>query len=236
MRIKNRLWRFLPLIIIILALTAFLLLGGADYISLDTLRQNQNQLKQFVTNHYFLAITGFIILYALLVAISFPGASLLSVFAGFLFGVINGVFSVVIGATIGAVIIFLVTRSAFGSGLASKAVPFLQKFEKGLGQSELSYLFILRLIPVFPFFIVNIAPALLNVKTSNYVLSTFFGIIPGALVYVGVGAGIGDVLSAGEKVDLSGIMFRPTILLPVLGLIILFSIPIIYKSVKQDTK
>ncbi len=227
---KSKLKRFLPLIVIAGGLTAFFALGGPKYISLDALRENQDVLKAFVADNYVLAVGGFILVYALLVAISVPGASLLTIFGGFLFGLVTGTVSVVIGATIGATIIFLVARSALGSGLAARAGPFMQKFEKGLKENELTYLFILRLVPLFPFFIVNIVPALFDVKVRNYVLSTLFGIIPGSLVYVSVGNGIGDALAAGEDVPLTGLMTRPAVILPIIGLILLSLIPIAYKK------
>ncbi|PHQ66581.1 MAG: hypothetical protein COB92_07455 [Robiginitomaculum sp.] len=227
---KSKLKRFLPLIIIVAALTAFFVFGGPKYISLDSLRDNQEFLKAFVANNYILAVVGFIVIYAILVAISVPGASFLSIFAGFLFGLTTGVPAVIVGATIGATILFLVVRSAFGAGLAAKAGPFMKKFEKGLKENELSYLFILRLVPLFPFFIVNIVPPLFDVKLRNYVLTTFLGIIPGSLVYVSVGNGIGDALSAGQDVPLSGLMFRPAVILPIVGLILLSMIPVVYKK------
>ncbi len=227
---KSKLKRFLPLVVIVAALTAFILLGGPKYINLDSLRDNQEFLKAFVANNYLLAVVGFVVIYAILVAISVPGAGFLSIFAGFLFGLTTGVPAVIIGATIGATILFLVVRSAFGAGLAAKAGPFMAKFEKGLKENELSYLFILRLVPIFPFFIVNIVPPLFDVKLRNYVLTTFLGIIPGSFVYVSVGNGIGDALSAGQDVPLSGLMFRPAVILPILGLMLLSMIPIVYKK------
>ncbi len=222
--------RFAPLAVIILALAAFFAMGGPKYVSLEALRENQELLKTFVAEHYVLAVGGFVLLYAALVAISFPGAGFLSIFSGFLFGIITGTIAVVVGATIGATLIFLIARSAFGTSLATKAGPFMQKFEKGLKENELSYLFILRLVPVFPFFIVNIVPALFDVKLRNYVLSTLFGIIPGSLVYVSVGNGIGDALRAGQDVPLSGLMLRPAVILPILGLMALSMIPVLYKK------
>ncbi|MCF6219546.1 MAG: TVP38/TMEM64 family protein [Robiginitomaculum sp.] len=230
---KSKLKRFLPLAIIAAALTAFIALGGPKYINLDSLRDNQEFLKAFVADNYLLAVVGFVAIYAILVAISVPGAGFLSIFAGFLFGLTTGVPAVIIGATIGATIIFLVARSALGSGLAAKAGPFMAKFEKGLKENELSYLFILRLVPIFPFFIVNIVPALFDVKVRNYVLTTFFGIIPGSFVYVSVGNGIGDALSAGQDVPLSGLMFRPAVILPILGLMLLSMIPVVYKKLSN---
>jgi len=227
---KSKLKRFLPLIVIAAGLGGFFALGGPKYISLDALRENQDVLKAFVAENFVLAVLGFILIYAALVAISVPGAGFLSIFSGFLFGIATGTFAAVTAATIGATIIFLVARSALGTGLAARAGPFMQKFEKGLKENELSYLFILRLVPIFPFFIVNIVPALFDVKVRNYVLSTMFGIIPGGLVYVSVGNGIGDALAAGQDVPLTGLMTRPAVILPILGLILLSLIPIAYKK------
>ena len=231
---RSKVKRFLPLAVIAIALGAFFAFGGPKYISLDSLRDNQDFLKTLVADHAVLAVPGFIVLYATLVSISFPGASFLSIFAGFLFGVVTGTFAVVIGATIGATLIFLIARSALGAGLAAKAGPFMKKFEQGLKENELSYLFILRLVPIFPFFIVNVVPALFDVKTRNYILATLFGIIPGALVYVSVGNGIGDALAAGADVPLKGLMFRPAVILPILGLMLLSLIPVFYKKIKKS--
>ncbi len=226
---KSALKRFAPLGIAVSLLAAFFLLGGPDYISLDYLREQRATLEAMVRDHTVMALLAFIAIYATLVAISFPGASLLSIFAGFLFGISLGTFAVVIGATLGAVAVFLMARSAFGTGLAAKGGPFVQKFQAGLKDNELSYLLILRLVPLFPFFIVNLVPALLNVSLRNYALSTFIGIIPGSLVYVSVGNGIGAALDAGEDVPLQGLMFQPEVILPVLGLILLSLLPIAYK-------
>ncbi|WP_298914553.1 VTT domain-containing protein [uncultured Algimonas sp.] len=227
------LWkRLLPLGIIAAALAAFFALGGPGYVSIDGLRDNREALSALVADNFLLVWLGFIALYAVLVGISFPGASFLSIFGGFLFGTWVGGLGVVVGATLGATAIFLAARYAFGDALARKAGPYMQKFEAGLKKNELSYLFILRLIPAFPFFIVNIVPALFDVHWRNYVLSTFFGIIPGSLVYASVGAGVGAIFDAGEDVELSGLMLQPQIILPILGLIALSLLPILYKTIK----
>jgi uncharacterized membrane protein YdjX (TVP38/TMEM64 family) len=227
------LWkRLLPLAVIAVALTAFFALGGPDYVSLESLKENRETLGAMVDDYFALVFFGFIALYALLVGISFPGASFLSIFGGFLFGAIFGGLAVVVGATIGATAIFLAARYAFGDALSKKAGPYMKKFEAGLKENELSYLFILRLIPAFPFFIVNIVPALFDVKIRNYILTTFFGIIPGSFVYASVGAGVGAVFDAGEDVQLSGLMLQPKIIVPIVGLIALSLLPILYKKFK----
>ncbi|MEL7231969.1 MAG: TVP38/TMEM64 family protein, partial [Pseudomonadota bacterium] len=201
---RKPLWkRLMPLGVIGVALALFFALGGPDYVSIESLRENRDALAALVADNFLLVFLGFIGLYALLVGISFPGAGFLSIFGGFLFGTLTGAFGIVIGATIGATTIFLAARYALGDALRSKAGPYMKKFEAGLKENELSYLFILRLVPLFPFFIVNIVPALFDVKLRNYVLSTAFGIIPGSLVYASVGAGIGAIFDAGEEVQLS---------------------------------
>lgn len=229
---KSSLKRFAPLIVIGAALSAFFALGGPDYVSIESLKNNRETLTALVANNFVLAIAGFIALYAVLTAISFPGASLLSIFGGFLFGTIVGGSAITVGATLGATGIFLAARYAIGDSLSQKAGPYMKKFEAGLKENEVSYLFILRLIPAFPFFIVNIVPALFDVKLRNYVLTTFFGIIPGCFVYASVGAGIGAIFDAGEDVKLGGLMTEPKILLPILGLMALAALPIIYKKFK----
>ena len=229
---KSPLKRFAPLIIIALALAAFFALGGPKYFNIETLRDNREALAAFVEGNFVLAIGGFILLYAVLVGISFPGASILSLFGGFMFGTLAGTLGIVIGATLGATAIFLAARYAIGDSLRQKAGPYMAKFEDGLKENEFSYMFILRLIPAFPFFIVNIVPALFDVKLRNYVLTTFFGIIPGSLVYASVGAGVGAIFEQGGEVKLSGLMLQPKVILPILGLIALSLMPIIYKKFK----
>lgn len=232
---KSTLKRFAPIIVIVLALAAFFALGGPKYVSLESLKSNRAALAVFVENNFLTAIIGFIALYAVLTAISFPGASFLSIFGGFLFGTVVGGSAITVGATIGAVGIFLAARYALGDSLTKKAGPYMQKFEAGLKENELSYLFILRLIPAFPFFIVNIVPALFDVKLRNYALTTFFGIIPGCFVYASVGAGAGAILDQGGELRLGGLMTQPKVLLPVLGLITLALLPIIYKKFFKKT-
>lgn len=230
---KSLVKRLLPMGIILVALAVFFALGGPEYINMESLKNNRETLAGFVQENFILTFLGFILIYAVLVAISVPGAGFLSIFGGFLFGTIVGGAGNVIGATIGATTIFLAARYAIGDALSKKAGPYMKKFEAGLKENELSYLFILRLIPAFPFFIVNIVPALFDVKLRNYMIATFFGIIPGALVYASIGDGIGAVFDAGEDVQLSGLMTQPRILAPIIGLILLSLIPIIYKKFKK---
>jgi len=229
---KSLVKRLLPLGIIAAALTAFFALGGPEYVNLESLKENREWLAGFVQDNFLIAFIGFIALYALLVGISFPGAGFLSIFGGFLFGTFTGAFGIVIGATIGACIIFMVARNAIGGNLAERMGPYMKKFEDGLTKNELSYLFILRLVPIFPFFVVNVVPALFNVKFRNYALTTAFGIIPGSLVYASIGDGASAIFEQGGDLKLSGVMTEPRVLFPIIGLACLAMIPVIYNKIK----
>jgi len=226
--------KLLPLGIIGGALAAFFAFGGPDYINLETLEANREYLGDLVKNSFWLVFLGFIGLYALLTGISFPGAGFLSIFGGFMFGTLTGTLGIIIGATIGACIIYMAVKMALGESMAQKMGPYMKKFEKGLQENELSYLFILRIVPIFPFFVVNVVPALFNVKFRNYVVSTFFGIIPGSLVYASIGDGASAIFEKGEDLDLKGVMFEPRVLFPIIGLMCLSLIPVIYNKVKSQ--
>ena len=224
--------RLLPLGAVALALAAFFYFGLNEYFTLDALRENRAALQQFVAANYWQAILLFIAIYALAVAVSFPGASFMTIAGGLLFG-LWGTIPTVIAATLGATGIFLIARSAFGESLRKAAGGYVDKFEQGFKEGEFSYLLTLRLIPAFPFWVVNIVPALLNANLGKYVAATFLGIIPGSFVYTSIGNGAGAAFDAGQDVQLTGVMTKPEILLPILGLIVLSLIPVIYRRVAK---
>jgi uncharacterized membrane protein YdjX (TVP38/TMEM64 family) len=142
---------------------------------------------------------------------------------------------VVVGATVGATIVFLIARTALGDALRARAGPRVRRMEEGFRSDALSYLLVLRLIPIFPFWLVNIVPAFLGVALRTYVLGTFIGIIPGSFVYASVGNGLGAVFEAGGTPDL-GIVFQPAILLPIVGLAVLALLPVGYRRYKARRK
>ena len=160
---------------------------------------------------------------------------MLTITGGFLFGVWLGGLLTLFGATAGAVAVFLAARTAFGGVLRRKAGPAIQRMEAGFRDNALSYLLILRLIPIFPFWLVNIVPAFLGIPLSVYLIGTFFGIIPGVLVYASVGNGLGELLEAGRKPELD-IIFQPAILLPLLGLALLALLPVLYKRYRDRAR
>ncbi len=227
--VKKGLGRFLPVVFVVAGLAAFFAFDLDRYFSLDALRENREGLKAWVASSPALALGAFMLAYALAVAISFPGASILTVFGGFLFGLAVGVPAIVTAATVGAVIVFLAARTAAGDFFRERAKGFLSQMEKGFRESELSYMFLLRLAPVFPFWAVNIGAGALGVSLRNYVVGTFFGIIPGSFVFASIGNAAGAAFDAGEDVSLSGILLQPTTLLPMIGLAGLALLPIVLK-------
>ena len=232
--------RMIPLIVIlIIALAGFFLLR--DVLSFDTLRDNRTFLIDWRDNNYLLAVLVFMLAYILVVAFSLPGGALMTLTGGFLFGLFPGGFFVVIAATIGACGIFMAAKMGAGDALHKRLntkgnAGLMTRMEQGLRDNEISYLFLMRLVPAVPFFVANLAPAFLGVGLRNFALTTFFGIMPGSFVYTAVGAGLGGVFARGEDPNL-GIIFEPYILGPIIGLCILAVLPIIIKRFrKEETK
>ena len=224
--------RLAPLVVLVIGLVAFFAFDLDRFVTLEALRENRAALGDFVDRNGVLAALAFVVAYAAVVAFSLPIATVLSILGGFFFGTAIGTLCVVVGATGGAVILFLIARSTLGAFLHQRAGPALKRMEDGFRQNEFSYLLILRLIPLFPFFVVNIVPALLGVSLRNYTLATAIGIIPGAFVYVGVGAGTGSVLDSGAVPGLD-VFLRLDILLPMVGLAVLALLPIAYKFLQR---
>lgn len=218
--------RYLPLVLIAAALGAFLLMGGADLLKLDALTARYDDMKALVADNILFAALIFVAVYAGLVAISFPSAASLTIIGGLLFGTWLGGTLVVIAATLGATAIFLAARSAFAETLKAKAGPALSTLRRGFENNAMSYLLTLRLIPAFPFFLINIAAGVFGMRVLPYILATGLGIIPGTFVYAGVGAGAGSIIEQGGEIEVGGLLLQPQILLPILGLVLLALLPV----------
>jgi uncharacterized membrane protein YdjX (TVP38/TMEM64 family) len=231
MRRPSAIRRLAPLAVLLAAVAAFFALGLQDYLSFEALRQHREQLLALVEQHPALAPLAFTAVYAAVIALSVPGGAVLTIAGGFLFGILPATLFVLVGATAGATIVFLIARTALGDALRARAGPRIRRMEEGFRQDALSYLLVLRLIPIFPFWLVNIVPAFLGVPVRTYVLGTFVGIIPGSFVYASVGNGLGAVFDAGGTPDLK-IIFEPAILLPIVGLAALALLPIAYRRFK----
>ena len=224
--------RLLPLGILVLGLVAFYAAGLDDYIDFALLRENRSALLNWVAGNQALAVLSFILLYTAVIALSLPAGAALTVAGGFLFGTVSAAAYAVVGATLGATILFLAARTAFADILRRKAKgPLFRKMRAGFQDDAFSYLLILRLIPLFPFWLVNLVPALLDMRLRTYVLGTFLGIIPGSLVFAHAGAGLGAVFDRGESPDLD-IIFEPRILSAVVALAVLALLPVAYKRYK----
>lgn len=226
--------RFGPLIILVAIAAAFFAAGGQHYVTLDALRDNRQFLVDFVARNPIGSALALVGIYAALVAISFPGASLLTIAAGLFFGTLVGGGLVVIGATLGATIVFLIARNASGDALRKRIGNWGEKLADGFEKNAFSYLMLLRLLPVAPFWLVNIVPALFGVKLRDYVLATAIGIIPGTFVYASIGAGAGAVLAAGQELNLKGALLKPEVIGPILGLAALSLIPILFKKFRKE--
>lgn len=231
--VKSLLMRYLPLIAIavVAGIGAFTL---KDYLSFQTLADNREALIAFRDANYIATAGLFMFAYMMIVAFSLPGASIATLTGGFLFATFPGALFNVTGATLGATAIFLVARYGLGERMGAKleASEGATKWIKdGIDENQWSMLFLIRLVPAVPFFIANLVPAFLEVPVHRFVISTFLGIIPGAVVYTSVGAGLGEVFARGETPNL-GIIFEPHILLPILGLCVLAALPIAIKAIR----
>ena len=223
--------RLVPVLVLVVGLVVFFALGLERYLSFDTLREHRTTLRAWVETSGVRAALLFMAIYTTAVAFSLPGATVLSITGGFLFGTVWGTVCIVVSATLGATVLFLIAKTAFGDALRARAGPWLQNMEAGFRDNALSYLLVLRLVPLFPFFMVNLVPALLGIPLSTYVLGTFVSIIPGALVYATVGAGLGSIFDAGGEFSATGIL-TPQVLLSLIGLAVLAMLPVVYKKFK----
>jgi uncharacterized membrane protein YdjX (TVP38/TMEM64 family) len=207
---KNRLLRFAPVAVILAALGAMYAAGLQDIFNLDWLAAQRDTLRALIADHYALSLISFALIYVLAVATAFPAASMLTISGGFLFGWLVGGSVVVVSATCGASLLFLAARTSFGAGLRAIAGPRVNRLAEAFENNAFSTLIVLRLAPVFPFFAMNIAPALFRVPLSTYVPATLIGIAPGTFAFAYLGSGIDSVLAsaadAGQSVQISDLV------------------------------
>jgi uncharacterized membrane protein YdjX (TVP38/TMEM64 family) len=227
-----KMWRrLIPVAVLLLGLALFLLLGLERYFSFEMLSKHQAALAEWVARHELLAGLVYVVAYGLVVAFSLPVGAVVTPLGGFLFGTWLGAALSVIGATAGSIAVFLAARTAFYDLFHHRAGPTLARFEEGFRRDSFNYLLFLRLMPIFPFWLINIVPALLGMSLGSYALATLIGIIPGALVYSSVGAGLGELISQGRAPD-PGIIFEWRILLPLVGLAALALAPVLYSHLR----
>lgn len=224
-------WRLLPVVLLALAAAAFFASGLHRYLTFETLRAHRGELLAWVNAHALLAAIVFVAVYAAGIVLLPPSGTLMTVTGGFVFGAVAGTGLVVVGATAGATALFLVARFALGDWLRERAGAGIQRMRAGFRENELSYMLVLRLVPLFPFWLVNLAPAFLGVRLRTFVVGTFLGIIPGTAVFAVFGAGLGSILDANQDLSLAGVL-TPEIVGALLGLALLALAPVVYKKFK----
>ncbi len=223
--------RCLPVAALGAAIAAVLGLGLDAYLGFEALRQNRELLTAFVSDNALVAAVLFVAVYAASTALSLPGGAVLSVSGGFLFGTALGTVYIVLGATAGAIVVFLVARTALGASLRSSAGPWLERMEEGFEENALSYLLVLRLVPLFPFLVVNLVPAILGVPLRTYALATVIGIVPGAFVLASVGAGLDSVFETMEAFTPASVL-TPQVITALVGLCVLALVPVAYRKIR----
>lgn len=229
-------WRYAPVVLVIAGLVLGYALGLQNYLSLTFLAEQREALRAYVDANFLWSALLFLAVYILAVAFSFPAASVLTIFGGFLFGWLIGGALVAVGATIGASILFLATRSAFGGFLRHRVDGVVKKMADGFRENAFGYLFVIRLAPVFPFFVVNIAAALFDISLGRFFTATLFGILPGTFAYAYLGQGVDSVLVAaqasGREAQISDLV-TPEITLAFFALAFVALIPTVVKQIRK---
>jgi len=222
--LMRRILHFWPALLLLAFAGLAYALGLQHFLSFQSLGSQQATLRGLVTANPVIAPAAYMAAYAAAVALSIPGGVVLSVAAGSAYAIV--------GAWLGANLVFLAARYALGDLLERRAGPLLDRVRPGLQRDGFSYLLALRLLPIVPFWLVNLAPALAGMRLAPYAAATLLGIGPATIVFVSLGAGFGDALSAGQQPDLS-VIFRPSVLLPLLGLALLALLPVGWRRWKQ---
>jgi uncharacterized membrane protein YdjX (TVP38/TMEM64 family) len=189
----KRLW---PLLLLIAAAAFALAMGWHRYLTLQELVERREALRAAIEGNLVLALLAFMAIYTATIALSLPGGAVLTLAGGFLFGWLVGGIAAILAATLGAIVVFLVARIALGEPLAARAGPWLSRLRQGFQEDAFNYLLFLRLVPIFPFWLVNLAPALLGVPLKTYALATVIGIIPGTFAFAIAGKGLDSVIAA----------------------------------------
>lgn len=201
------------------------------FVSLSALARNCQNLEAWVDAHPVLSRGAYAASYFLAIAFSLPVGVVLTIGGGMVFGLLEGTVITVLAATAGALAVFIAARTALGDVLRRRAGPLAAKLERGFREDALSYLLVLRLVPLFPFWLVNIVPALLGVPVRTYLIGTLLGIIPGTFVFVSVGNGLETIIDRGQVPGLE-VFMEPSVLVPIAGLAALALVPVVYKRLR----
>ena len=220
--------RFLPLLLIGALFVGLAASGELRWLSLSDLANHREALAGFVQRHPVASLAGYVGAFVLVIVACVPGASVATVAGGLLFGPVIGGAAALAGLLIGSAIVFLACRTAFGDWAARHAGPTVARLEAGFSRDAFSYLLALRLMPIAPVFMVNLAAGLVRVRLSTLVGATIVGSAPSSFIFAGLGAGLGRVLHGHVRADLS-LLLRPDVALPLTALAILALSPVAWR-------
>lgn len=209
-------------------IVVFLFFDLGRFLTLELLRENKDGLRIYTESHYALVVILYIVIYCVQTTFSLPGAAILTLAGGFLFGILLGTLYVNIGATSGATLAFLVARYLFRDAVERRFGEKLASFHRGFERNDFNYLITIRLIPIFPFFLVNLGSGLTRIRLSTYVAATAIGIIPGSFVYSNAGKQLGTINSL-KDIASPGVVGA----FVVLGLLAL--VPVFYQRLKKTS-
>jgi uncharacterized membrane protein YdjX (TVP38/TMEM64 family) len=218
--------RLTVLVTIGILIALFFYFGLADHLTLGSLKSNRARLEELYGEHRVAMVSVFMALYILQTALSLPGATILSLAAGAIFGALTGTVYAVTAATIGASLAFLVTRYVFKDAVRARFCQRLEKINHELGREGLHYLLFLRLVPVFPFFLINLGAGLTNMSLRTFFFGTMIGIIPGGFIYCNAGASLASIETASDIAS-PGTLAS----LALLGLLAL--VPVAYRKLRK---
>jgi uncharacterized membrane protein YdjX (TVP38/TMEM64 family) len=203
-----------------------------QYLTFESLASHRAWLLQWVSHDFPLAMLAFAAVYMVATAISVPGDSILTILGGFLFGSVIGTGIAVVAATLGSVALFIIAQTSLGEIFRNRREGTLAKLREGFQKDALSYLLFLRLVPIFPFWLVNLASAFFGIPLRTFAVGTLLGIVPGTAVFASLGSGLGAVLDRGERPDMA-IIFSPGLLFPLLALAALSLAPAVYRRLRH---
>lgn len=225
--------RFGPIVLVLLLIGLALVSGVTEHLTLSELKLRRDELQALVQHYPLLSLGVYILVYVAVVSLSLPGALIMTLSGGFLFGPWIGGLAAATGASLGAAVIFLICRTAVGDALRGKAGSTISRIEEGVRRDAFSYLLTLRLIPVMPFWLVNLAAGFVAIPLRTFLIATVLGILPGSLVYAGLGSGLGHVFASGQEPNLR-VIFEPQVLLPLIGLSLLSLLPIVLRRFRKS--
>jgi uncharacterized membrane protein YdjX (TVP38/TMEM64 family) len=220
--------RFGPALLIVVAVVLVVRSGWLGRLSLENLRESRGALIAFVRAHPLESLGLYVAVYVVTVALSLPTALVLTLTGGFLFGPWIGGVAAGVSCTLGAVIVFLISRLAVGDAVEARTGPRVRAVAEEIKKDAFFYILTLRLIPVTPFWLTNVAAGLIAIPVSTFAIATLLGILPVGVIWAGVGSGLDALFASGQPLSLHA-MVTPRVLLPLIGLAVLAVLPILYQ-------